>query len=71
MPRPKREFIGDQLGTGAKAAQKAVLAVTRPATQDDAVNGDAGEGEDVDHADVDSRGDHQRNRFIQPMPPGS
>ena len=60
MPKPKRQFVGDQLGAAPHAAQEAVLVVAGPAAQHHAVDGDAADGEDVDHAHVDPRRDHQR-----------
>ena len=60
----ERNFVGDQLGAGAQPAQKAVFVVAGPAAEDHAVDGDARQGENVDHADIDARRDQQRNRIL-------
>ena len=52
--QPQRHLVGDQLGAAPQAAQEAVLVVAGPAAQDHAVDGDAAQGEDVDHAHVDA-----------------
>ena len=58
----QRNLVGDQLGARPQPAEEAVFVVAGPAAEDDAVDGDAAQGEDVDHADVDARRDDQLNR---------
>ena len=55
----QRDFVADELGAGAEGAEEAVLVVGRPAAEDDGVDRQAADGEDVDDADVDVRGDDE------------
>ena len=46
------DLVRDELGGGAGGAEQAVLVAARPAAQDQAVEAEAGEGEQEQHADV-------------------
>src|SRR5262249_54852596 len=47
-----RNLVADELGTGAEAAEEAVLVIGGPTAQDDRVGRQTADGEDVDDADI-------------------
>ena len=56
-----RDLVADELGRRAQAGEQRVLAVRRPAAEDDAVDADARHRHDVEQPDVDV-GDVARDR---------
>ena len=54
---PQRDLVADDLGTRPQRAEQRVLVVGAPAGQDHAVDREAAEREDVQDADVESRGE--------------
>ena len=61
--QPQGDLVGDQLGPGSQPAEKAVLVVARPPTEDRAEDGQSPHGEDVDHSHVHQRCGDQMYRF--------
>ena len=59
----KRNLIGDQLGTAAKATEEAVLVVAGPAAEQHAVDGNARKGEDPEHTHIEARS-HQKGHRV-------
>ena len=48
-----RDLVGDHLRRRAQRGQERIFRIRRPAGHDDAVDAERGDGEDVEHADVD------------------
>jgi hypothetical protein len=53
----ERDFVGNHLRGGAHAADERVFRVGRPAGQGDAINGERGDGENEQRADIEIRDD--------------